>query len=292
MKVELHCHTNISDCPLSIEEVISLAIQESVTHLAVTNHDTTQGLQHAVKVGKSSGIEIIPGIEVSGYDFERGRRVHILGYYIEPGHKAIESVCQPLIEQRHLASKEMVERLIAAGYEITWERCLEISRGGTGVYKQHIMQALIEANYTDSIYGPLYNKLFNRGQNGEEPGIAFIPMKYIDAKVAIQIIRDAGGVPVLAHPGQYGNFEMVPELVEAGLQGIEVWHPLHQKVHEERATMLAAVYNLIKTGGSDFHGSYGEKLVRLGSKSPGVETIAAIQSRRKQGLPSEVTPHN
>ncbi|MEH7386373.1 PHP domain-containing protein [Bacillus sp. JJ1521] len=288
MKVELHCHTNISDCPLSIEEVIALAIQENVTHLAITNHDTTQGLLHAVEVGKSNGIEIIPGIEVSGYDFEHGRRVHILGYFIEPGHEAIESVCQPLIEQRHLASKEMVERIIAAGYDITWERCLEISEGGTGVYKQHIMQALIEANYTDSIYGSLYKKLFNRGQNGEEPGIAFIPMKYIDAKVAIQIIRDAGGVPVLAHPGQYGNFEMVPELVEAGLQGIEVWHPLHHKEHEERAKMLAAVYNLIKTGGSDFHGAYGEKPVRLGSKSPGAESLVEILRVKKQGLTPEV----
>ncbi len=288
MKVELHCHTNISDCPLSIEEVISLAIQEDVTHLAITNHDTTLGLQHAIEVGKSNGIEIIPGIEVSGYDFERGRRVHILGYYIEPGHEAIEFICQPLIIQRHMASKEMVERIIDAGYDITWERCLEIAQGGTGVFKQHIMQALIEANYTDSIYGDLYKKLFNRGQSGEEPGIAFIPMKYIDAKVAIQIIRDAGGVPVLAHPGQYGNFEMVPELVEAGLQGIEVWHPLHHEEHEERAKMLADTYNLIKTGGSDFHGAYGEKRVRLGSKSPGAETLVDILRLKKQGVTPEV----
>lgn len=284
MKVELHCHTNISDCPLTIEEVVSLAIQENVTHLAITNHDTTKGLQYAVEVGKNYGIEVIPGIEISGYDFDRGRRVHILGYYIEPGHEAIESICQPLIEQRHMASKEMVERIIAAGYDITWERCLEIAQGGTGVYKQHIMQALIEADYTDSIYGPLYKKLFNRGQNGEEAGIAFIPMKYIDAREAIQIIHDAGGVPVLAHPGQYGNFEMVPELVEAGLRGIEVWHPLHSKEHEERAKMLADAYKLIKTGGSDFHGAYGEKPVQLGSKSPGVETIAEILHVKKQGL--------
>ncbi|MDQ0232740.1 PHP domain-containing protein [Metabacillus malikii] len=282
MKIELHCHTNISDCPLSTEEVILLAKQENVSHLALTNHDTTKGLLEAIEIGKTHNVDIIPGIEISGYDFERNRRVHILGYWIEPGHHAIDSVCLPLIEQRHNASMEMVERIIAAGYTITWERCLEIAGSGTGVFKQHIMQALIEAGYTDTIYGPLYKKLFNRGQNGEPPGIAFIPMTYIDAKQAVQVIREAGGVPVLAHPGQYGNFEKVPELVVAGLQGIEVWHPLHNTEHEENAKSLAETYNLVKTGGSDFHGAYGEKPVRLGSKSPGLEVLDQLRARRSQ----------
>ncbi|MDU1844483.1 MAG: PHP domain-containing protein [Niallia nealsonii] len=281
MKVELHCHTNISDCPLSIEEVLSLAFAQDVSHLAVTNHDTTKGLKEAIKLGEQLGIEVIPGIEISGYDFERNRRVHILGYFIEPGHHAIEAVCQPLMEQRHQASKEMVERLISAGYNINWQRCLDIADGGTGVYKQHIMQALIEANYTDSIYGSLYKKIFNRGQNGEQPGIAFIPMKYIDAKTAVKTILEAGGVPVLAHPGQYGNFEMVPDLVEAGLQGIEVWHPLHNKMHENQAKMIANKFHLVMTGGADFHGAYGEKLVLLGSKSPGIEAVHELKSRKK-----------
>lgn len=280
MKVELHCHTNISDCPLSIDEVMNLATGEGVTHLAITNHDTTKGLNEAIETGKKYGIEVIPGIEISGFDFERGRRVHILGYFIEPGHEAIETLCKPLVEKRHNASSMMVQQLIAAGYNIKWERCKELAKGGTGVYKQHIMHALIEAGYTDSIYSQLYKKLFNRGQNGEKPGIAFIPMEYIDAKMAVQAIRTAGGVPVLAHPGQYGNFEMVPELVEAGLQGIEVWHPLHNAQHEEQAKLLSIEYGLIMTGGSDFHGEYGEKPVLIGSKSPGIETVAALKAIR------------
>ncbi|MDF1509808.1 PHP domain-containing protein [Robertmurraya sp. DFI.2.37] len=278
MKVEFHCHTNISDCPLSIEEVLELALLQNVSHLAITNHDTTKGLEDAVKVGKKYGIEIIPGIEVSGYDFQRGKRVHILGYFIEPGHAAIEAICGPLVEQRHEISKEMVQRLIDSGYDITWERCLEIARGGTGVYKQHIMQVLIEKKYTNSIYGSLYKKLFNR----KPPGIAFIPMQYIDAKEAVKMIRQAGGVPVLAHPGQYGNFDIVPELVEAGLEGIEVWHPLHNKEHEEQGKQLAEEYDLVMTGGSDFHGAYGEKPVLIGSKSPGIETLHALQLRKER----------
>jgi len=282
MKVELHCHTNISDCPLSIEAVLALALEQGVTHVAITNHDTTKGLEEAMETGRTMGIEVIPGIEVSGFDFSRERRVHILGYFIEPGHWKIDAVCRPLLEQRHRASQKMTERLLAAGYKITWERCLELAEGGTGVYKQHIMQALIEAGYKDSIYGPLYKKLFSRGQNGEEPGIAYIPMNYIDAKTAVKVIRLAGGVPVLAHPGQYRNFEMVPELVEVGLEGIEVWQPLHTKEHEQQAMELASKYDLVKTGGSDFHGSYGEAPVLLGSKSPGVEALESLKLRKER----------
>lgn len=282
MKIELHCHTNISDCPLSIDEVLELALAHEVTHLAITNHDTMKGLEEAIEIGKRYGIEVIPGIEMSGFDFERGRRVHILGYYMEPGHEAIETVCQPIMNKRHSASEKMVERLVDAGYEITWERCKEIAHGGTGVYKQHIMHALMEAGYTDSIYGPLYKKLFHRGKNGENPGIAFIPVEYMDAKTAVEAIRLAGGVPVLAHPGQYGNFEMVPDLVDVGLQGIEVWHPLHHREHEKQAQQLAEKYDLIMTGGSDFHGDYGEQPVLIGSRSPGRKTFEALQARKER----------
>ncbi|MEY8733959.1 PHP domain-containing protein [Peribacillus frigoritolerans] len=172
MKVELHCHTNVSDGSSSFEELLEVAKRESIGHLAITNHDTTIRLQEMVERGKEIGIEIIPGIEVSGYDFARGRRVHILGYFVEPGHKALEDLCNPLIEKRNAASEKMVERLIHAGYRITWDQVSKF-RGGTGVYKQHIMLALRESGYTDSIYGDLYRKIFSRGQNGEEPGIAF-----------------------------------------------------------------------------------------------------------------------
>lgn len=279
MKVELHCHTNISDGSCSFEEVMEIAAKERVSHLAITNHDTTYGLQEMVEKGKEKGLEIIPGIEVSGYDFARGRRVHLLGYYVDYGHKALWELCHPLIEQRHAASEEMVKRLIYAGYEITWNQVCKY-KGGTGVYKQHIMLALMEAGYTDSIFGDLYKRLFSRGQNGEEPGIAFIPMEYVDACLAVKAIREAGGVPVLAHPGQYDSFEIIPDLVAVGLEGIEVLHPHHNRAEEEIAIQYAEKYNLIMTGGSDFHGDYGDKPTKLGSKSPGMECLDALKSRK------------
>lgn len=289
MKVDLHCHTKLSDCSLTFEEIIELAVNEQVSHLAITNHDTTGGLAEMVELGKEKGVEIIPGIEISAYDFARNRRVHVLGYYIQPGHPAIDRICAPLIEKRHQASAAMVQALMEAGYEIAWEQVMEYAKGGTGVYKQHIMHALIEKGYTASIYGDLYKKLFSRGQNGEKPGIAYIPLEYVAAKDAISAIRQAGGVPVLAHPGQYGNFEAVPELVDCGLEGIEVRHPLHDAAMEEQAKQLAIQYDLIMTGGTDFHGFYGEKEVVLGEKSPGISAVHAIQARQKAIAEQQLT---
>ncbi|MGO4494904.1 PHP domain-containing protein [Paenibacillus sp. 2RAB27] len=280
MKVEFHCHTKLSDGSYKFDEILDLAIQEDVTHLAITNHDTTSELPQMINRGLERGIEIIPAIEISGYDFDRKRRVHILGYYIEPGNTQLEMFCSPLLKRRHLGCLEAIDRLIQAGYTITLDEVMKYAEGGTGIYKQHIMHALIDQGYTTTIYGDLYKKLFSRGQNGEQPGIAYIPTEYVDACDAIRMILQAGGVPVLAHPGQYGNFEALPELVEAGLQGIEVWHPLHNQAHEQLAIEHALHYGLIQTGGSDFHGFYGEKEVLLGSKSPGIAVVKELWERK------------
>lgn len=282
IKTELHCHTNISDGSYNFKELVEAALKENISLLAVTNHDTTKGLIEMMDQGKENGLEVIPGIEISAYDMERKARVHILGYFIEPGHPALEQLCSPILKKRHEASQWMVGRLIKAGYDISWERVMRLAEGGTGVYKQHIMHALIEKGYAETIYGDLYKKLFSRGQNGEEAGIAYIQLDYLHAQDAIEAILLAGGVPVLAHPGQYHNFEYVPELVEMGLQGIEVWHTLHSPSDEERAKLYADKYDLVMTGGSDFHGFYGEKEVKLGSKDPGITCTNELKNRKQR----------
>ncbi|MBP3039552.1 PHP domain-containing protein [Bacillaceae bacterium Marseille-Q3522] len=267
MKIDLHCHTSISDNSFSTEEVILQAKQEGVTHLAITDHDTTIGLPAAVELGKEQGVEIIPGIEISAFDYKRNRRAHILGLFVTPGHAAIDTLCRPLIEKRHAACYQMVQKIQEASYKISWEEVERLAAGGTGVYKQHIMHILLNNGYTDQIYGELYRKLFSRGINGAAKGIAYQAIKYLDAYDAIKAIREADGIPVLAHPGQFNNFEAVAEWVQAGLKGIEVHHPLHTKADEEKAMELARQYQLLQTGGSDFHGFYSDTNSKLGSKT-------------------------
>lgn len=280
--IDLHCHTKISDCSYPTEEVILMAKQKGVNHLAITNHDTTYGLTKAAEIGKSLDVTIIPGIEISAFDYIRGNRAHILGLYVTPGHEAITHLCQPLIEQRHRASQIMVNTLINAGYEISWEEIEELAAGGTGVYKQHIMHALLKKGYTNSIYGTLYKKLFSKGSDSEEKGVAYVPIEYVSAENAIQAIRAAGGIPVLAHPGQFHNFDAVEEWAKIGLEGIEVNHPLHNEKDRKMAAQLAERYNLILTGGSDFHGFYSDTQSEIGAFTTDQTEFEKLIMRKEQ----------
>ncbi|MCD5406612.1 MAG: PHP domain-containing protein [Desulfotomaculum sp.] len=276
--VDLHCHTNVSDNSMSIKQVLTEAKKRGVTHLAITDHDTTLGIEKALAVGAKLGIAVIPGIEISAYDFEREQRLHILGYYVQPGHPAIKKLCDPLIAQRQAASRQMFEIIIKAGYKITWEQVSGYA-GATGVFKQHISHALLVAGYCQNIFGSLYKQLFARGQQGQPNGLAYVPLEYVDASAAIEAILAAGGVPVLAHPAQFNSFPAVPGLVQAGLAGIEVKHPQHNQQAEAQALQLAGQFNLITTGGSDFHGFYNNHPFPLGSKNPGIAALRNLQQK-------------
>ncbi|MFC5700176.1 PHP domain-containing protein [Cohnella faecalis] len=289
MKTELHCHTRLSDGSFTFDEILASAIDKGISCLAITNHDTTRDLEEMRVKGLARGVEIIPGIEISAYDFARNRRVHILGYYIDPASPAIEALCAPLLEQRHQGCLSSIANLIEAGYDISLEDVLTYAEGGTGIYKQHIMHALIDKGYATAIYGDLYKQLFSRGENGEQPGIAYVKTTYVSAVDAIRVILQAGGVPVLAHPGQYRSFEALPELVKNGLRGIEVWHPLNGPTDEAMAACLAKEYGLVMTGGSDFHGIYGERETDLGSKCPGAEAILAMKAIASKPAPASMT---
>lgn len=270
--IDLHCHSNISDGSCSLTELIQLAKLKGITHLAITDHDTTKGIQESIAIGREVGVEIIPGLEISAYDYKRDRKAHILGYFIEPGHEAITKLCDPLVQERHENSFKMTETIRQAGYDISWDEVLAYAQAGTGVYKQHIMQVLIDKGYTNEIYGDLYDKLF-----GKDGGIAYFPLRYINAIDAIQAIKAADGLAVLAHPGQYNNFAAIDEWINVGLDGIEVIHPLHTPDDEKLAISYAKKYNLIETGGSDFHGSYGP--FQLGSKDAGLDRLNMLFDR-------------
>lgn len=264
--IDLHCHTKISDNSMPAVEILQLAKKKGIQTLAITDHDTTKGLREAVTEGQKLGIEVIPGIELSAYDYKRNKRAHILGFFIEPGHASLENLCRPLVEKRHEASRQMVERIIGAGYDISWTEVEKHAEGGTGVYKQHIMHALLDKGYCERIYCDLYRELFKRGNSPESQGLAYIPLEYLDAVLAIKAVREAGGVAVIAHPGQLGNFDAIGEWAEAGLEGIEVFHESHSDEDLKKSLELAEKFNLVITGGSDFHGFYGETPVELGCR--------------------------
>ena len=144
MKGDLHIHTNISDGSYSAKEVLEMAKKNELTHIGITNHDTVKGLSEAVEMGKEFGIKVIPGIEISAYDFKNNRKVHILGYNFELKGANISKLCNPTLEARNENSMWQMRTLIENGYDIDVKSVQEKSKVGGVLYKQHIMQAYIQ----------------------------------------------------------------------------------------------------------------------------------------------------
>lgn len=268
--IDLHCHTRKSDNSMGIREILSLAEKRNITHLAITDHDTTLGINEAITISKEFNLEIIPGIEISAWDFKNNKIVHILGYYIDFNSSILRKLCNPIIKVRNDISKEIVSIMNKEGYKIDWEEVKMYAFGSSCVNKRHIMYALIKKGYSNLVYDTAYNKLVPKIPNAK---------KYVEVEYAIKSIINAGGVPVLAHPGVFKNYESILEWINMGLQGIEIEHPSHSIEDKKLCRNLSIKYDLIETGGSDFHGMYGKNKDSLGCKNLGLYTIEKLRTR-------------
>lgn len=251
--VELHSHSNISDGYLDTRELIELAKSKKITHLAISNHDTTNGIIEAINLAKKYDITIIPSIEISAFDFKNKKKVHILGYYFDPKDDFLDDFCKDLRVRRIENSIMMIEKIVKLGYKISLEQVKEFAKKSTGIFKQHIMHALIQSGYSETIYSPLYYELFNA-----KDGKVFTPLVYIDVFDAVQAIKQCNGLAVLAHPALSDCINLVPALKKVGLDGIEVYHTYHNEEQVSYLLEVAKEKKLLVTGGSDYHGFYGK----------------------------------
>lgn len=248
---DLHVHTTVSDGSRTFEEVLAQAKGQGLARVAFTNHDTTRGLDEACALGDYLGIQVIGGVEISAYDFARGRKVHVLGLGLHDHAPAVNALCAPVLERRDANSRWQLEQLLAAGYAVDVERAERLAAASTALYKQHIMAALTSEPFVSPEYRRLYQRLFKNG------GIADRDIEYVDARDAVRAIVADGGLAVLAHPGQLDSYDLVPDLVACGLGGIERFHPDHSPVDHVRCARLAVRYHLVCTAGSDYHGVFG-----------------------------------
>lgn len=267
MKGDLHVHTDISDSSYNLIETLEMAKANDVTHIGIVNHDTVRGLKEAIDMGKRMGIKVIPGIEISSYDFTNNRKVHILGYNFNLEGRNIRKLCDPLLERRNENSRRQMETLIKFGYKLDTDYINEKCRNSRVLYKQHIMMGMIKAGYTHKIYSDLYRELFKNG------GICDYDIEYVDALSAVQAIKDDGGLAVLAHPGQLNSYSIIPNLIKKGLDGIERYHHSHTEKDIDRVKEICKRYDLIQTGGTDFHGEYGEKNIMIGQIESPIEYL-------------------
>lgn len=272
MKADLHCHTKLSDGTLGIDDIIILAKNSGVTTLAITDHDSLAGTVRATIIGERHGINVIPAVEFSATDSKRKSRAHILCYLPDTPER-LEGLCKSNSEKRKRAARIMVAK-VANKFPVTPELIMKCATGSTNIYKQHIMQALMECGYTTTIFGDLYNMLFKK----ESRINVLMESTYPEPAEIIEAIHEAGGIAVLAHPGFYDNFELLEELIPLGLDGVEVWHPENTPEQQELLINIAKKNDLLMTGGSDFHGAYNAYPVKLGEYGPDEDNVAKLLS--------------
>ena len=244
MNADLHIHSNFSDGSDSITRIIDIAKANGLDAIAITDHDI---MTHILRIPGNSGINVIGGIEISAVDPSDNIRAHILGYNIaEP--EIITGLTQPLLEERNRNSERQADILIRLGYSIDLDNIARAD--GKYLYKQHIMDWLVTTGQVTEMFGRFYQGTFKNG------GVCDFDILYINACDAVRAIKKAGGVAVLAHPGQQQNFRLIQDLVRCGLDGLEINHHANSEKDKEIIRDLAGRYGLFLTGGSDYHGKY------------------------------------
>lgn len=269
MGLDLHTHSLASDGSQSPREIVIEAQQLGLDGLAITDHDTVDGLSEAVETGRILNYPVIPGIELTTDHGDQ--EVHILGYAIDWQAPHLLEKLRRIIDAREERARGMVERLRRAGVHLSWEA---VRQGAPGKFigRPHIYRAMREAGIIGD--DPL-RKAFDYYLGNH--GVAYLPHREIETFEAIELILSVGGLPVLAHPGRMTHLHLLPALCESGLIGLEVYYPSHTPPQVKRFLKLAESHRLLSTGGSDYHGLHGRS--RLGEAQAPAELLSKLHNR-------------
>lgn len=267
MSVDLHVHTSASDGASTPEQVVQLAAHYKLRCIAITDHDTLDGIQAARTESKQHGIEILAGVELSTEN--DGLEVHILGYCIDLEDHNLQEQLKVFQNARLQRAQRIIDKLYHLGLTITLEQVLQLAGPGS-VGRPHIARALLMQGKVKSI-ADAFDYYIGVGKPAYEPRFKFHPVQMIN------LIRSAGGVPVLAHPGISCQEPLILTLIKEGLQGLEVYHPQHTPKLENYYLRLCRQYGLVATGGSDFHGVGVMNHGRLGDVMVPYETVMDLK---------------
>lgn len=282
IEVDLHLHTTFSDGNLSPTELVRLCTNRGLNAIAITDHDSTDGLPEALAIADElTGITIIPGIELS--TDVPGAEIHLLGYFVDHMDPLLQNTLMRLRDSRQKRAQDMVKKLNVMGISISWERVQEISGDGA-IGRPHIAQAMVEKGYVKYPRDAFTEYL---GRNGS----AYVEREKISPASATEMVVQFGALPVMAHPTYFmGGTDAdaiaklkrtLFELKEAGLVGMEVYYGDYSI---EKIELLAAIANelsLIPCGGSDYHASGNPNEPEPGSVGPPIETLRALESLRQ-----------
>lgn len=284
--IDLHTHSTASDGIYSPTELLQRAKGIGLRILALTDHDTTGGLDEAAQAAAKLDIDFLPGIEINT-DIAGGE-VHVLGYFPEYQRPAFQAVLKVLRDARERRGQRMVELLNEQGINVSWERVRAIAQGAVG--RPHVAKALLEAGYVQTI-GEAFDKYIGTGC------YAYVPRYRLTPEDAVHLIASANGLPVMAHPAELPGLEelrnWLPGLKEAGMVGLETYYGPYTTEDEQALRALADEYDLIPTGGTDFHGP-GIHPTPLGGRYVPYEAVerlkAAVAQRHGKTPPAFELP--
>ena len=267
--VDLHLHTTASDGRLTPSELVDLAAAQGLRAIAITDHDSTEGLPEAFESArKHPGLTLIPGIEIS-VDVP-GNEIHILGYYIRHEDADVQETLTQFRQGRQDRGRRMVESLREMGMEITWERVQELA-GEAAIGRPHVAQALVEGGWVRDT-----DEAFEKYIGRNSP--AYSERAKLSPTDAINLIKSWGGVPVMAHPLYVDDYlNHVADLTAAGLVGMEVHYAKFSREQVNELTRVAEKFGLVPCGGSDYH-AIPDRDERLpGSSGPPLETVELLK---------------
>jgi len=244
MKADLHVHSTASDGTLSPSQIIERAHTLGVGVLAISDHDSVEGLAEAASRSAELGVNLVPAVELSAV--QDGRDVHVLAYFVDPASPILGEQLSALRAARRDRAEEIVAALRGAGYEISLDDVLKMADSGA-VGRSHVARTLVEAGHAETIE-QAFDRFIGRGRP------FYVPKRSAHPVEVVAGIARLGAIPVLAHPGVTGVDDLIEPLVEAGLLGIEAYHADHTEQQAERYASLARDLGLLVTGGSDFHG--------------------------------------
>lgn len=273
--IDLHVHTTASDGTYTPSEVVDLAKKIGLTAVAITDHDTVNGLDEAKDQAQKIGIEFIDGIEISA-DFEI--EMHILGYFINPKDRSLLNALNILESFREERNPKIVKKLQLMGYKITMEEVISAANGNI-IGRPHIAKVLVDKGYFSNTK-EVFDKLLSYGKP------AYVKKDKLHPKDAIEIIKGSGGISILAHPHKFLYLDdsienILIELMDYGLDGIEAIHSEHSIQEKNRLMEVAEKLSLIITGGSDFHGKNKED-IHLGTGKNNIAISDEILERLKE----------
>lgn len=254
MQLDLHLHSTASDGTQSPASVVEAALRARLDVIALTDHDTTVGVEAAQAAARGHPLQVIPGIEVSSTSGVGD--VHILGYFVDPAHPAIVEHARWAGARREERMHRMIEHLRAQGIEIRFEDVEAVAGADRGsLARPHLARALLAAGYVSSVA-----EAFDRYIGDDGP--AYLPTRLLDPEGAVAIVLEGGGLPVWAHPDPLHVDALLPGLLRAGLRGIEALRPRHSPERTRLLSAAASSAGLFVTGGSDWHGPEGGELGR------------------------------